>query len=120
MNQFIEEKYQSKIKDIELGSKKRNKNKLRIAILGGSTTDLIKNNLSEYLAINNIEAIFFQSEYNQFNFEGINPSKKLKIFKPQIIYIHSSTVNIEEFPIIGSNLNQVDKLINKTFNKFNF
>ena len=86
MNQFIEEKYQSKIKNIELGSKKRNKNKLRIAILGGSTTDLIKNNLSEYLAINNIEGIFFQSEYNQFYFEGINPSKKLKEFKPQIIF----------------------------------
>ena len=118
MNQFIEEKYQSKIKDIELGSKKRNKNKLRIAILGGSTTDLIKNNLSEYLAINNIEGIFFQSEYNQFYFEGINPSKKLKAFKPQIIYIHSTTVNIEEFPAVGSNLKQVKKLINKTFNRY--
>ena len=100
MNQFIEEKYQSKIKDIEMGSKKRNKNKLRIAILGGSTTDLIKNNLSEYLAINNIEGIFFQSEYNQFYFEGINPSKKLKAFKPQIIYIHSTSANIEEFPAV--------------------
>ena len=118
MNQFIEEKYQSKVKDIKLGSKKRNKNKLRIAILGGSTTDLIKNNLSEYLAINNIEGIFFQSEYNQFYFEGINPSKKLKAFKPQIIYIHSTTANIEEFPTVGSNLKQVKKLINKTFNKY--
>ena len=118
MNQFIEEKYQSKIKDIELGSKKRNKNKLRIAILGGSTTDLIKNNLSEYLAINNIEGIFFQSEYNQFYFEGINPSKKLKAFKPQIIYIHSTSANIEEFPAVESNLKQVKKLINKTFNRY--
>ena len=83
MNQFIEEKYQSK--DIKIESKKNKKNlyiknKIRIAILGGSTTDLVKKNLSEYLAINNIEGIFFQSEYNQFYFEGINPSKKLKAF----------------------------------------
>ena len=83
MNQFIEEKYQSKDIKIETKKNKKNlyiKNKIRIAILGGSTTDLVKNNLSEYLAINNIEGIFFQSEYNQFYFEGINPSKKLKAF----------------------------------------
>ena len=121
MNQFIEEKYQSK--DIKIESKKNKKNlyiknKIRIAILGGSTTDLLKNNLSEYLAINNIEGIFFQSEYNQFYFEGINPSKKLKAFKPQIIYIHSTTANIEEFPPVGSSLRQVTKLIDKTFSKY--
>ena len=52
MTEFLEEKYQSNNKKTD--SKKKNKNKLRVAILGGSTTDLIKNNLSEYLAINNI------------------------------------------------------------------
>ena len=108
MDQFIEEKYQIR------ASKKNKKNsntksKIKIAILGGSNTDLIKNSLSEYLAINNIEGIFFQSEYNQFYFEGINPSKKLKAFKPQIIYIHSTTANIEEFPVVGSNAKQVTK-----------
>ena len=122
MIQFIEEKYHSrKVKISQKKISKKNsytKTKIKIAILGGSTTDLIKDTLSKYLAINNIEGIFFQSEYNQFYFEGINPSKKLKIFKPQIIYIHSSTINIEEFPIIGSNSKQVDKLINKTFNKY--
>ena len=51
MHRFLEEKYQSK--DIKIDSKKNKKNsyaenKIRIAILGGSNTDLIKNNLSEY------------------------------------------------------------------------
>ena len=105
MDRFIEEKYHSKDIKIDLKKNKKNshtKSKIRIAILGGSTTDLIKNNLNEYLAINNIEGIFFQGEYNQFYFESINPSQKLKKFKPQIIYIHSTTANIEEFPIVGS------------------
>ena len=121
MDWFIEEKYQLKDVKIDLKKNKENshtKSKIRIAILGGSTTDLIKNNLNEYLAINNIEGIFFQSEYNQFYFEGFNPSKKLKEFKPQIIYIHSTTANIEEFPIVRSSSKQVTKLINKTFNKY--
>jgi FkbH-like protein len=121
MDRFIEEKYQSKDIKVDLKKNKKNshtKSKIRIAILGGSTTDLIKNNLNEYLKINNIEGIFFQGEYNQFYFESINPSQKLKKFKPQIIYIHSTTANIEEFPIVGSNAKQVTKLINKTFNKY--
>ena len=119
MDQFIEEKYQLRDSKINLKKKKSHaKSKIKIAILGGSTTDLIKNSLNEYLAMNNIEGIFFQSEYNQFYFESINPSRKLKTFKPQIIYIHSTTANIEEFPKIGSNPKQVEKLINKTFSKY--
>ena len=121
MNQFIEEKY--RLKDIKISLKENKKNlktksKIRIAILGGSTTDLIKNTISEYLSINNIEGIFFQSEYNQFYFEGINPSKKLISFRPQVIYIHSTTANIDEFPSVGANSHQVEKLINKTFSKY--
>ena len=119
MNQFFEEKYQSKDTKIDLKKKKNlhSKNKIRIAILGGSTTDLIKKTLFKYLAINNIEGIFYQSEYNQYYFEGINPSRKLKAFKPQFIYIHSTTENIEEFPTVGLSSRLVEKLINKTFNK---
>ncbi len=118
MNQFIEDKY--KISDIKLNLKvnKKNKNQIKIAILGGSTTNLIKNTLSEHLLINNLKGIFFESDYNQFYFEGIKPSKKLKEFKPQIIYIHTTSANIEEFPRIGLNKNEVDKLINKTFKKY--
>ena len=41
------------------------------------------------------------SWYNQFYFESIKPSVKLKKFKPQIIYIHSTSVNIDEYPSIG-------------------
>ena len=118
MNQFIEDKY--KISDIKLNLKvnKKNKNQIKIAILGGSTTNLIKNTLSEHLLINNLKGIFFESDYNQFYFEGIKPSKKLKEFKPQIIYIHTTSANIEEFPRVGLSKNEVDKLINKTFKKY--
>ena len=121
MNQFIEEKYQSDNKIYSRKNKKKNsftKNKIKIAILGGSTTGLIKDSLSKYLTINNIEGIFFESKYNQFYFESINPSPKLKKFKPQIVYVHSTASNIEEFPSIGCNSKEVEKLINKEINKY--
>ena len=120
MTEFLEEKYQLNKKTNSIKTKKKSftKNKLRIAILGGSTTNLIKNSLSEYLKINNIEGDFFESDYNQFYFESINPSQRLKKFNPQIIYIHSTTCNIEEFPPIGSENREVEKLINQLINKY--
>jgi len=114
MNQFIEAKYLEKYTKKNFSAKK----KLRIAILGGSTTDLIKNTLYEQLKLNKIEGVFFQSSYNQFYYEAINPSIKLKKFKPEIIYIHSSTTNIEEYPEVESSSKKVEKLINKTFSKY--
>ena len=60
---------------------KKNKKKIKIAILGGSTTDLIKNNLSKQFTANNFKVDFYESGYNQFYFEGIKPTKKLKNFK---------------------------------------
>ena len=66
----------------------------------------------------NIEGDFFESDYNQFYFESIYPSQKLKKFNPQIIYIHSTACNIEEFPPIGCGDREVEKLINQLINKY--
>ena len=69
MNQYIEEKYQIINKKIYSAKNKKNnsviKKKIRIAILGGSTTALIKESLSNYLNVNDNEAVFFESEYNR-------------------------------------------------------
>ena len=122
MTQYIEEKYQIINKKI-YSKKNRNNNsvikkKIRIAILGGSTTALIKESLSNYLNVNDNEAVFFESEYNQFYFESIKPSVKLKKFKPQIIYIHSTSANIDEYPSIGCKNKDVEKIINREINKY--
>jgi FkbH-like protein len=97
---------------------KKNKKKIKIAILGGSTTDLIKNNLSKQFTANNFKVDFYESGYNQFYFEGIKPTKKLKNFNPDYIYIHTSTFNIDEFPSVGANKQTTEKLIKKNLNKY--
>ena len=97
---------------------KKNKRKIKIAILGGSTTDLIKDNLFNLFKDSNFNPDFYLSEYNQFYFEGLKPSKKLISFKPDFIYLHTSNMNIDEFPKIGANNKEVKNLINKTLNKY--
>ena len=74
------------------------KKSINVAILGGSTTDLIKKTLSKLMLANKIKVNIYESNYNQFYFEAINISKKLKSFNPDIIYIHITNKNIEPFP----------------------
>ena len=106
------------MKKLKKNNYKNNKIKIKIAILGGSTTELIKNNLEIFLKDKNLDPKFYESDYNQFYYDGIKPSKKLKKFNPDFIYIHTSSINIDEFPKIESEKKQSEKLIESTFNKY--
>ncbi len=72
--------------------------KVRIAIVGGSTTNEVADLLELLLLDQGIQPIFYQSEYNQY-FEDtvIDPSRIVK-FQPDVVYIFTSSVNIQNFP----------------------
>jgi|TARA_B110001452_G_scaffold109446_1_gene90818 FkbH-like protein len=106
------------MKNLKKKNHKNNKIKIKIAILGGSTTKLIKENLEIFLKDRNLDPKFYESDYNQFYYEGIKPSKTLKKFNPNFIYIHTSSLNIDEFPEVESKKKQSEKLIENTFNKY--
>lgn len=67
---------------------------VKIAVLGGSTTHDICNYLQLFLLNQGIEPIFYESDYNKYWEEAIFPNEKLKLFKPDIIYIHTTNRNI--------------------------
>ena len=71
---------------------------LRVAILGGSTTSEIKAVLELFLLDAGIKPIFYESEYNKWYEDAVFANKELEAFKPQLIYIHTSFVNIEHLP----------------------
>ena len=70
----------------------------RIAILGGSTTNDIKNVLELFLLNYGIRPVFYESEYNQYYEDGMFPNPVLEEFSPDIIYIHTSNRNIVDYP----------------------
>lgn len=67
---------------------------VKIAVLGGSTTHDICNYLHLFLLNQGIEPIFYESNYNKYWEEAFFPNEKLKLFKPDIIYIHTTNRNI--------------------------
>lgn len=89
-----------------------------IAILGGSTTAEIKNILELFLLKKGIKANFYESEYNQFYEDALFNNSKLIAFKPDIIYIHTSHVNILNFPVINDSEAVVSTLLDQELEKY--
>ena len=69
----------------------------KIAILSGSTTSLVSRLLKLFLLNNGIRADVFEGHFGNFFIDSMNPSADLLAFKPDIIYIHTSRVNLKSF-----------------------
>ena len=90
----------------------------RIAILGGSTTDEIKNMIELFLLNVGIEATFYESEYNQFYEDGMFDNARLVEFKPDLIYIHTSSRNISNWPKTADKPEDVKALLDAELERF--
>ena len=69
----------------------------KIAILSGSTTSLVSRLLKLFLCNNGIKAEIYEGHFGNFFIDAMNPSAELLAFKPDIVYIHSSRVNLASF-----------------------
>lgn len=90
----------------------------RIAILGGSTTNDIKNVLELFLLDYGIKPSFYESEYNQFYEDGMFPNPVLEAFAPDIIYIHTSNRNITDYPTMSDSREEVTQKLDAVVRKF--
>ena len=90
----------------------------KIAILGGSTTDEVVDQIELFLLKNGIEADFYQSEYNQYWQDAVFGNDELDNFKPDIIYIHTNWRNIFTFPLIGDDIATVQSKLKEVYGHF--
>src|ERR1700746_154574 len=84
---------------------------VRVAILGGSTTNEVTDFLEVLLLEKGIRPIFYQSEYNRYFEEAVvDPSQLIK-FRPNIVYLHTSYVNIQNFPPLNASESDLDEYV---------
>lgn len=89
----------------------------KIAILGGSTTNEIADQLELFLLNHGIEPIFYQSEYNQFWQDAVFGNKELDEFNPDVIYFHTSWRNLNYLPTLESSRSEVEEALNIEFSR---
>ncbi len=90
----------------------------RVAILSGSTIGEIKDILEIFLLAYGIKPTFYIGAYLRFYEESVFENSKLDDFNPEIIYIHTSTKNILEYPHTSNTTEQTDSLLKTTFQRF--
>lgn len=90
----------------------------KIAILGGSTTNDIRQILELFLLDNGIEPSFYESEYAQYWEDVMFDNPELVEFKPDIIFIHTSNRNIKEYPTVRMSKDEIDSLLDTTYQHF--
>ena len=92
--------------------------KKRVAILGGSTTNEVADQLGLFLLQYGIEAEFYQSEYAQYWQDAMFGTPELDAFHPDIIYIHTTWRNITQFPTTSSTTEEVDAMLDAEYEHF--
>lgn len=70
----------------------------KIAILGGSTTNAIKEQLKLFGLFNGVNFEFWESDYNRWYECAVFENDALRVFEPDIIYLYTTIKNIEELP----------------------
>jgi len=90
----------------------------KIAVLGGSTTRLFVEMMELFLLNIGIRPTFYESEYNMYYQDGMFPNEELEAFGPDLVYIHTSNRNIERYPMVSDTREQVEVLVDATFQKF--
>ena len=89
-----------------------------VAVLGGSTTNEIVDQLELALLHYGIKAKFYQSEYGKYWEDAMFGNEELDSFSPDIIFIHTNWRNIRLFPNINNSLEEVTEILTSEFARF--
>ena len=74
---------------------------LRIAVLGGTTTHEVVDLLELFLLDSGFKPLFHQSEYGRFYEDAAQDPTDLIAFKPDIVYLHTSCLNVQSVPPVN-------------------
>jgi FkbH-like protein len=90
----------------------------RIAILGGSTTDEIKDVLELFLLREGIRPQFYQSDYNRYYEDVMFPNDALERFSPDLVFVHTTQANITQTPLVADSRDVVEAKLAAEMHKF--
>jgi len=74
---------------------------IRIAVLGGSTFNEVIELAEILLLQSGFRPEFHQSEYGRFYEDAVLEPEEIAAFKPDLIYIHTSSINIKNLPPVS-------------------
>lgn len=90
----------------------------KVAILGGSTTDEIADQLELFLLNYGIKISVYQSEYGKYFEDAIFGNPELDAFQPDIVFIHTNWRNITAFPKAADTQDEINQMLENEYRRF--
>ena len=84
---------------------------IKVAVLGGSTTSDILNFVEIFLLNAGFRPTFFESEYGKYFEDVVVDDSELRAFKPDIVFIHTTHVNLINVPNLFSSDTEVESCL---------
>jgi FkbH-like protein len=91
---------------------------IRIAILGGTTTSELVDLFEILLLQNGFRPAFYQSEYGRYYEDAVLQPDEIIAFSPDIVYVHTCSLNIQAFPPLSCTENQLPGFIETEMTRF--
>lgn len=93
----------------------RGKSKLRLAILGGFTTHQLRDLVKLYLFAAGVSADIYESDYDVFRQEILDPTSGLYDFKPNVVYLATHWRNLGHSPALSDTAEGVGRQVEAEF-----
>jgi FkbH-like protein len=91
---------------------------VRIAVLGGTTTNELVDLLEILLLQNGFRPAFYQSGYGRYYEEAVLEPDQIAAFNPDIVYLHTCSLNIQTFPPLSCSEDELPGYVEAEINRF--
>src|ERR1700737_2297682 len=91
---------------------------IRIAVLGGSTTNEVVDFPEVLLLSSGFLPAFHQSEFGRYYEDAVLDPQTLIDFRPDIVYLHTSCINVQIFPPLQCDHNDVQSFVDAELSRY--
>ncbi len=91
---------------------------IRIAVLGGTTTNELVDLLELLLLSSGFRPTFRQSEYGRFYEDAVLEPHEIAAFKPDIVYVHTCSLNIQTYPPVSCSEDHLQGFVDAEISRY--
>jgi FkbH-like protein len=91
---------------------------IRIAVLGGSTTNEVTDLLELLLLSEGFQPTLYQCDYNRYYEEAVLEPEALVAFAPDVVYLHTSCMNVRSAPALTADAADLDAAVAAEVGRF--